>query len=325
MIRAMRPAFVAVPLVAALALAACTKTGPQACPSLERPSARSQVDAVLVPDTNQIYALGGAGPQLPLDELWRYSFGACGGWTRLVLPSSPGARANYAATLDSMRSRIIYLGGGGSPTNDVWALDTNRLTFTKLAAVGTPPVQAASEVAAYDVQHDRVVYAGIETYALEFGGSEQGQWVFVDGTSLQAPAYGVLDPTRALMLVLDVAGLHGFSFLLSTWRDLTMSGDVPPAGAELLWDDAAAQLLAVASDGSVYRGSLDANGSSAVFTAVSTTNAPPPRRAFAVAVSGTTLWLSGGLTPSGCTLDDLWTLDLDSLAWTNVWPATTCM
>jgi hypothetical protein len=319
----MRLAFVALPLAAALA--ACTKTGPQECPSLERPSARSQVAAVLVPDTNQIYALGGAGPQLPLDELWRYSFGACGGWTRLVLPSSPGARANYAATLDSMRSRILYIGGSGGATNDVWALDTNRLTFTKLAAVGTPPVAAASEVAAYDVAHDRVIYAGVETYALEFAGSDQGQWVFIDGTTLQAPAYGVLDPTRSLMLVLDAAGLHGFSFQLGTWRDLGISGDLPPAGAELVWDDAAAQLLAVATDGSVYHGALDANGSAAVFTALSATNAPPPRRSFALALSGTTVWLSGGITPSGCTVDDLWTLDLDSSAWTNVWPATTCM
>ena len=111
----MRLAFAAVPLAAALALAACTKTGPQQCPSQERPSARSQVDAVLVPDTNEVYALGGAGPQLPLDELWRYSFGACGGWTQLALLSSPGARANYAAALRLKRNRIVYIGGTAAP------------------------------------------------------------------------------------------------------------------------------------------------------------------------------------------------------------------
>src|SRR4051812_40590801 len=99
----------AIALACALAVA-CTKTGPQECPSLQHPSARSEVTAVLVPATNQIYALGGQGAQLPLDELWRYSFGACGGWTRLVLPSSPGPRANYAAALDTKRSRILYIG-----------------------------------------------------------------------------------------------------------------------------------------------------------------------------------------------------------------------
>jgi len=313
-------------LALVLALAACTKTGPQQCPSLQRPSARSQVDAVLVPETNQIYALGGAGPQLPIDELWRYSFGACGGWTRLAPASLPGPRANYAATLDDMRSRIVYIGGGpSSAANDVWALDTNRLTFSKLAAVGTPPVAAAPQVAAYDAMHDRVVFVGIETWALEFGGSDQGQWVFIDGTSLQAPASGALDPTRSLLVAYDTAGLHGFSLFTSTWHDLVIGpSGAPPAGAELVWDAAGNRLLAVAAD-SVSTIALDANGTTADFTALSTTNPPPPRTRAAVAVSGTTLWLSGGLTAAGCTLDDLWTLDLDSLAWSNVWPATTCL
>jgi len=319
----MRLAFV---FAAALAAAACTKTGPQMCPSLERPSARSAVNAVLVPATNQIYALGGLGAQLPIDELWRYSFGACGGWTRLVLASSPGPRANYAAAFDDMRSRIVYIGGGssgdGGPTNDVWALDTNGLTFTKLAAVGNPPPIAEAEVAAYDGMHDRIVYAGIETYTLELGASDQGQWVFADATSLVAPASGVLDPIRSLLLVLDVNGLHGFSLLTSTWRDLAVAGDVPQPGAQLAWDALGGRLVAVADV--VTIGELDANGGAAAFTTMATTNAPPPRRGFAVAISGSIVWLSGGVTASGCTLDDLWTLDLDSAAWTNVWPATTC-
>ncbi|HWE28531.1 MAG TPA: kelch repeat-containing protein [Polyangia bacterium] len=318
----MRPAIVIAAALAVLA-PACTKTGPQQCPSLERPSARSHVGAVLVPATNEIYALGGQGAQLPLDELWRYSFGACGGWTRLVLASSPGPRANYAAALDDMRSRIIFIGGG--TINDVWSLDTDRLTFTKLAAVGTPPPVAASEVAVYDAMHDRVVYAGIETYGLEFGGSDQGQWVFVDPMSLKAPASGALDPTRSLLVAYDSAGLHGFDLLTSTWHDIAIGiNGAPPVTAELVWDDAGSQLLAVAAD-SVYTVALDANGTVAAFTPLATTNAPPPRTSFAVAVSGTTLWLSGGVTAAGCTLDDLWTLDLDTAAWTNVWPATTCL
>jgi hypothetical protein len=315
--RAMRPAPA---LLAALALAACTKTGPQQCPSLDRPSARSGVGAVLVSATNQIYAFGGLGPQRPLDDLWRYSFGACGGWTHLVLASMPEPRAGYATAFDDTRDRILYVGGGDN--NDVWALDTDRLTFSKLATVGTPPVVAASEVAAYDAMHDRLVYAGIETYTLEFGTSDQGQWLFNDPTSLVSPASGAVDPTHSLLVVLDGVGLHGFSLLTSTWRDLATTGDPPPAGAQLVWYDGGHELLAVA-DG-VFSLALDANGNAAAFTALAVTNAPPPRSQFAVAVSGTTLWLSGGVTASDCTLDDLWTLDLDSRVWSNVWPATSC-
>ncbi len=306
-------------VAASLFAAACTKTGPQQCPSLDRPSARSQVNAVLVPATNQIYALGGQGPQLPLDEMWRYSFGACGGWTRLVLASSPGPRAGYAAAFDTMRDRIVYIGGGA--LNDVWALDTDRLTFTKLAAVGNAPPVAAAEVAAYDAMHDRIIYAGIETYTLEFGNSDQGEWVFADPMSLMAPASAAVDPTRSLMVVSHVGGLEGWSFLTSSWHHISTLGGGPPA-SPIVWYDAGQELLAVSDD--VYAIGMDAAGTGASFTALSTTNRPPPRTGFALAVSGTVLWLSGGVAPSGCTLDDLWTLDLDTLAWTNVWAPTTC-
>lgn len=316
----MRPALVAFAAVALATLGGCTRTGAQACPSLDRPGARSQVTAVRLPATNQIYALGGLGPHAPIDELWRWSFGACGGWSRLLLASSPGPRAGYAAALDDARHRIVYIGGAGA--NDVWALDTDGLTFSRLVTVGSAPVTAAAELAAYDAMHDRVVYVGVETYTIEFGQSPQGQWVFHDATSLRAPASGAVDPTRSLLVTLDAAGLHGFRFLTSAWQDIAASGDVPSAGAALAWDDARARLVAV--DDRVRAGALDGNGTAASFTALATTNDPPPRAAAAVAVSGNVLWLSGGATAAGCALDDLWTLDLDTLAWTNVWPATTC-
>jgi hypothetical protein len=311
-----------VPLLFVLASSACTKTGSQVCPSQDRPSARSEVNAVLVPATNEIYALDGQGARTPVDELWRWSFGACGGWAHLQPLMTPAPRANYAAAFDDSRHRILYIGGDGA--NDVWAFDTDALTFTELVTVGTPPIVAGAEVAAYDAQHDRVVYAGVETYTLEFGTSDQGQWVFANGTSLQAPASGAVDPTREMLVARDGAGLHGFRFLTSAWQDITMSGDVPPVGAAIVWDDFDKAVLAVADR--VYVGTLDANGTAAVFAALeSTTNDPPPRILFAVAVSGNTLWLSGGVNATGCTLDDLWTLDLTTRVWTNVWPATTCM
>jgi Kelch motif/Galactose oxidase, central domain len=304
----------------ALALAACTVTGTQQCPSQARPSARSDVAAVYVPTTNQIYALGGQGPLLPLDDLWRYSFGPCGGWLPLTLMPTPGPRAGYAAAFDSMRDRIVYI--GGAATNDVWALDTDALSFGKLGTVGTSPTPAAAQLAAYDAEHDRVVYAGIETFALDFGMSDQGDWTFLDPTSLRAPASGALDPTRSLLVALDADGLHGFSLLTNTWHDITQSGDLPTTGAGLAWNGGTATLVAVA-DG-VWIGTLDANGTSIAWQALSVTNPPPARSSFAVAVSGSELWLSGGITAANCTLDDLWTLDLGSAAWTNVWPATTC-
>jgi hypothetical protein len=302
-------------------VAGCGVDGGGTCPSMLRPSARSQATAVLTPATNQIYVYGGQGATGPLEDLWRWSFGSCGGWTSLTLPSSPGPRADQAAAFDDSRHRILYVGGAAQ--NDVWALDTDRLTFTKLFPAGTAPVVSANAIAGYDRMHDRLVLAGIPTDTLDFANSDQGTWTFADQTSVLAPASGVVDPTRATLFVLDAKGLHGFSFTTGVWHDVSMRGDLPPAGARLLWDDTGRQLVAVA-DG-VFVGAPDGNGNLVSFTALATSGAPPARTDFAAALSGDTLWIFGGATASGCILDDLWTLNLGSAAWTSVWPATTCL
>ncbi len=311
-------------LLACALLAGCTVNGgPIDCPSKQRPSARSGVGAVIIPATNQIYALGGTSALGPVDELWRYTFGACGGWYKLTTASSPGARAHYAVAYDSKRNRIIYIGGDGASTNDVWALDADKLTFTNLAAVGNRPTLAASQVAAYDEQHDRIILAGIATWSLDFGTSDQGLWTPIDTRSLQAPSSVVVDPTRSLMLAFDPGGLHAFSFLTGAWQpDVRMQGDIPTAGAKLVWDAIGKQLLVV--DVQLATGQLDATGSSALFTRLPTTNDPPPRADAAVAISGQLLWMFGGVDGNACTRDDLWLLDLSSGAWQNAQPATTC-
>ena len=106
-----------------------------------------------------------------------------------------------------MRDRIIYIGGAQPPTTSGRSTPT-RSTFTKLATVGTPPVAAASEIATYDAEHDRIVYAGIEhRQRSTSAGSDQGDWTFLDTTlAARAGASGVLDPTRSLLVALDNIG-----------------------------------------------------------------------------------------------------------------------
>lgn len=304
----------------AIAVAGCNQRSgpPPVCPSPLQPPARSDVTAVRVPETNTIYVYGGAGANGALADLWRYGFGACGGWITLSPTSSPGPRAGQAAAFDSARHRIIYLGGGAG---DVWSLDTDRLTFTKLMPAGTPPLPSSAGVAAYDDMHDRVVYVGIETFALDFSGSDQGEWRAVAGTSLQPPGDGVVDPTREALFVLDAAGLHALPFLTSVWHDVATSGDAPPAGARLTFDALDNRMLAVA-DG-VFSVTPDANAVSATWARLATTNDPPARAAFAAVAAGDTLWLFGGAA-AGCALDDLWQLSFATGAWSLIQPATTC-
>ena len=309
-------------LLFALAVAAAAGCGRHVvaeCPSTQRPSARSDFTAVHVPATDQIYVLGGRAPLDPDAQLWRWSFGACGGWQRLPTESTPGARAGYAADFDDRRHRIVYV--GGAQANDAWALDTDRLVFRALLAVGNAPVPAGAEVAAYDHERDRLIVVGAGTFALDFSGSADGLWRGLTADSAGLGAAAALDPTRSLLLVWDGAGLRGFALLTSTWRTLATSGELPPVPARLVWDGNRARLLAVA-DG-VFAAALDGNGTAAAFTRLPTTGDPPPRAGFGLAVSGDLLWLFGG-SDGTCVYDDLWTLDLNSAAWSVVQPNTSC-
>jgi hypothetical protein len=298
-----------------------TGPGPAQCPSTLRAPGRSDFHPIMLPAANRIYVLGGQGSTQTFHDLWVWSFGACGGWTQLPTSSSPGPITGYAAALDTMRNRILYV--GGQETNDVWSFDTDLATFTQLAPAGVAPVVAPAELVAYDDLHDRLVYVGLESQTLEFSNTDLGQWQYLSQDALTPPADATVDPTRALLLVLDGAGLRGFHFISQTWEPapLTVSGDVPPAGARLAWDLNRGRLIAFA-DG-VYTAMLDGNGTAATFARLTTSNDPPARSAPGIAISGDLLWLFGG-RGRGCVFDDVWTMDLNSGAWQNVWPATTC-
>src|SRR6185503_8718981 len=80
-----------------------------------RPSARKDIEAVLVPSTKQILIYGGdeapfdpnamAQPKQFVDELWRFDLG-CKTWEQLTA-NAPGPRAGYAAALDTKRNRMV--------------------------------------------------------------------------------------------------------------------------------------------------------------------------------------------------------------------------
>lgn len=308
-------------LALATLTAACTGHGgpPPVCPSPLHPSARSDMTAVLVPDTDRVYLYGGRDANGPRGDLWLLTFGACGGWFELSPPSSPGPLAGYAAAYDSMRHRIVYIGGAG--TNDVWSLDTDHLTFTKLATVGTPPVPTNAAVAAYDDMHDRIVWVGVETYELDFASSDQGQWRAVAGNSLTPPGSGTVDATRETLFLLDAKGLHAFPFLTSTWHDV--GGTVPPAGAQLAWDALFNLLLAVGSV--VDDVTLDGNATTASFVPISDpANGPPgPRTGFTTVGGGDALFFFGG-TNGSCFFDDEWYFGFMDHAWLDQHAATSC-
>lgn len=309
-------------VLAAASVVGCGQTGPIDCPSKLRPSPRSGAAAALVPATGEIFMIGGTTANGALtDELWRWSSGACGGWLPLALTDAPLPRTGAAALFDPSRHRLIVLGGGS--TGGVQALDTDRLQWSQLQPSGGG-FTGRPTLAVYDGARDQVVDVTVGVAQLSFANIPAGEWHFLDVMPPlpdRPPASIALDPTRSAIFELDSAGLHAFSLLVDSWRDVAVTGDLPAAGATLLWDDTRRRLLAV-GDG-LWAASLDGNGTSATWTLLPTTGAPVARAGAALVVSGDTLWLWGGRA-GGCVYDDLWQVDLNTEVWTNPQPATSC-
>jgi hypothetical protein len=201
-----------------------------------RPPARKDVDAVLVPSTRQVYLFG--GDEAPFDptaavpvrqlvaDVWRLTLGACPTWEMLPA-SAAGARAGYAAVLDSKRGRILYIGGyagtDASPplVNDVWALDVATLAWSQLQPGGTPPSPRVGHRAVYDALLDRV---------LVFGGT---------ASRLSGPVVG------------DLLTLSFSTNADGVWTTLTASGapGAPPARYDAAWSIDPVRKVAVAFGG----------------------------------------------------------------------------
>jgi hypothetical protein len=260
----------------------CTTTVGEIGSCSTRPAPRGDVSAVLVPTSNQLYLYGGdqtpVGPARQLiPGLWRYSFASCARWTPLTVSADPGPRAGYAAAFDDRRHRILYVGGlsgaGQSPppSDDVWALDSDALTFTKLTTVGTPPVARAGHAVVYDHDRDRLLVFGGDSstvygggvlgdlWQLDFTGSADGRWqpLAIGSTTLAPPplrdAAVALDEARGLMVLFGgardgasfSAELWAYNLVSDAWLKLATAGDLPSAraGARLAWDATRRRLM----------------------------------------------------------------------------------
>lgn len=217
-----------------------------------RPSARKDVDAVLVPATRQILVYGGdqapfdpnamAQPKQLVDELWRYDLG-CKTWEQLSA-NAPGPRAGYAAAFDSKRNRMVLVGGlagtGSAPahTSDVWALDVTTLMWTQLQPSGTAPSARVGHRVIYDAGRDRLILVGGDTAAifgngivgdvweLDFAGSADGAWKQLSASN----AAGVPSARRDVSLAIDtthqIAVMFGGAFSFDTYTDEVWTFDL---------------------------------------------------------------------------------------------------
>lgn len=274
-------------LAAAAALTACPTTEPgpsdgrpedlDAIVSEDRPSKRSEVQAVANEASNEILLFGGNdGPivnQIPAaayrGDTWIFSPGY--GWTEID-GSGPSARGRYGAALDATNGRALLFGGRWRETgtsgdydlyNDLWAYDFAESTWSEIDTSGGPAPRFYPSVVWSPEDEALYVYGGLlneDPLFFEIA-DDLWKWTEADGweeiaTSGDAPSSRsftgtTIDPTRNRM-VLFAGQLGDFQSLAyndtfaldlrsGEWTELENGGDNAPftrMHPHILYDDA---------------------------------------------------------------------------------------
>ncbi len=218
-------------------------------------------------------------------------------WRELTPASGqkPEARRNGAAIHDPVANRVIVFGGSGESglLNDAWAFSLENRTWTKLATTGGPPAPRFAFDAVYDpVGRQVVIYAG------------QGAGFFNDTWTLN------LDTLE--------------------WRDVSpASNNARPKaryGSASIFDPVSRSLVQFAGFTSESGRFQDTQSFSLATNAwadwTPAGNKPQVRCLLTAAFDRTNrrMIIYGGQRNGA--LDDIWSFDLASRAWTNLTPAT---
>jgi len=184
--------------------------------------------------------------ELPTNQLATLSFSGSTSWVTLS-PTGvpPGGRTGHGAVFDPIRGRMLVIDGySESDYQDVWSLDLNLQTWTKLQPTGTAPSARDGHVLVYDSTHDRVIlFGGLsggnylnDTWALSLSGTPAWSQISPTGTQPAGryAAAGVYDPGQDRLVLFG--GYDGNSYgdvwALSlsgtpSWTQLSPSGTPP--------------------------------------------------------------------------------------------------
>lgn len=288
-------------------------------PSGTGPGARQEMGFAYDSARNRLLCFGGNDGVLR-NDVWALSLGASPAWTHLFPTGAPPApRRSPAAIYDPVRDRLIVYAGydGSTSLGDVWALSLSGTpVWTMLSPGGTAPEPRNTVPATYDPDGDRMlVFGGFDTFtqlflndlwALSLGGAPEWTQLSASGTapSPRADYATIYDAPRHRIVISggnDLTSL-GQTYALSlqgapAWTQLAPAGTVPTGryGHRAVYD--------APRDRMVMFGGYDGQLLNDLWSlSLATTPAwsrivkppPSPRRDFAVAYSGGSLFLFGG-------------------------------
>jgi len=178
------------------------------------PSARFAAVAVFDVARNRMLLHGGALPNgSTIGDLWRLELSGTPAWVKVSNSTAMGARAFATAEIDSVRDRMLVMGGIVTFTSlaDTWQGPLGGGSWSQVTTTGSGPT-TLGHAAVFDPLHDQmVVYGGSNIATQTF---LRGAWRLQFGTT---PA---------------------------TWSRAPLAGAVPPAteGASAIYDPVASAL-----------------------------------------------------------------------------------
>ena len=110
-----------------------------------QPSGRGLATVIIDTPNKRAVLFGGSGDNGDNNDVWTMPLGTSDGyqgWRLLsVSGTPPAARAGHAATFDPIHNAMVIFGGrsGGSTFSDVWSLDLGTATWQQVTPTGTPP------------------------------------------------------------------------------------------------------------------------------------------------------------------------------------------
>jgi hypothetical protein len=329
-----------------LVLAACTAPGPTPPPTpSQAPPAGSPTTSVPTPRDHQSPAPGSPSPGAqpspaaspagsPTPGQGNLGDGPLA-WSELDVEAGPSAREDHTFTVDATGESAYLFGGraGNDAFADLWRYDLAAGSWQEIDTGGIGPEPRFGHVAAWADGLGLVIWSGQQSANVFFSDT----WLFdpAAGTWQQLPDGGAAPPARyGSCGAIGPDGRlwisHGFTedsgrffdtqaydFAAGTWTDVTPAGEVPIIRClhDCLWTpDGQFMLYAGQTTGAPAIGDLwSLDSGDGLWTQAEQPSAPP-RQLYALAQLGETAFVFGGGTADGGFLDDLWRLDLDTLA-----------
>ena len=261
---------------------------PVATGSGAAPAPREDHTWTVDPATGSAWLFGGRDRGTVHGDLWRFDL-ATDTWTA-VTPTAPApaARFGHGAAWVPGLGLVIWAGQQVDFFDDLWAFDPAAGTWRELPGGGDRPAARYGSCAAL--------------------GPDGRLWISHGFTADS----GRFDDTKA------------YDFATGAWADETPDDRRPTIRCLhdcLFTADGRLVLYAGQTTGQPAIGDLWSRGVDGGWTPVSdATPAPPPRQLYAVAALDDTAWVIGGGGAERQKLDDVWALDLETLAWRPIAP-----